>query len=163
MVFYTDTGKALADQESFTAKLGTWARFRDNFGVKVADKEGDKVEQYDTTLGDFDATVMTQYQLVAAIANVPATKLLGTTPKGFNATGEYEEASYHEELESMQTSDMEPLINRHHICVIRSEIAPAAGIAPFDVSIEWEALDALTQKEEAEVQKLKAETGKFLT
>ena len=30
---------------------------------------------------------MTQYQLAASVANVPATKLLGTQPKGFNATG----------------------------------------------------------------------------
>ena len=60
---------------------------------------------------------MSQYQLVAAAANVPATKLLGTTPKGFNATGEYEEASYHEELESIQANDLSRLLARHHLCV----------------------------------------------
>lgn len=162
MVFYTDTEKALANQAQFVDRLGTWAAYRDNYGVKVADKEGDKIEQHDTALGDFDSVVMTQYQLVAAIANVPATKLLGTTPKGFNATGEYEESNYHEELESIQSNDMEPFVNRHHLCVIRSEIAPAAGVAPFAVALEWNALDAPTEKEEAETQKLRAETDKLL-
>jgi phage-related protein (TIGR01555 family) len=163
MVFYTDTGKALADEANFVQRLLTWAGFRDNFGVKVADKDGDKVEQHDTTLSGFDDVVMTQYQLVAAIANVPATKLLGTTPKGFNSTGEGEEANYHEELESIQANDMQPLVERHNLCVMRSIIAPTLGIQPIALTVEWNPTDAPTAKEEAEVQKLKAETDKALS
>jgi hypothetical protein len=162
MVFYTNTEKALANQQQFADRLNTWASYRDNYGVKVADKEGDKVEQHDTALGDFDQTVMTQYQLVAAIANVPATKLLGTTPKGFNSSGDYEADAYHEELESIQTSDMEPLINRHHMLVIRSEIAPAAGVRPFSVAVDWNPTDSPGAKEEAEIRKLDAERDKAL-
>jgi phage-related protein (TIGR01555 family) len=162
MVFYTDTGKALADQGKFQERLATWASYRDNYGVKVADKDGDKVEQHDTALGDFDQTVMTQYQLVAAIANVPATKLLGTTPKGFNSSGDYEADAYHEELESIQTNDMGPLVSRHHICVIRSEIAPAAGVAPFGVVVDWNPTDSPSAKDEAEIRKIDAERDKAL-
>jgi phage-related protein (TIGR01555 family) len=157
---YTDTGKALANEEKFTERLLAWCGLRDNYGVKVLDKDGDKAEQFDTALGDFDTVMMGQYQLVAAIANVPATKLLGTTPKGFNASGDYEAESYHEELESIQTNDMEPFINRHHLCVIRSELAPAAGIRPFSVAIEWEPTDTPSAKEEAEIRKLNADTHK---
>lgn len=162
MIFYTDTAAALANQAKFTERLDTWATYRDNYGVKVADKEGDKIEQHDTALGDFDQTVMTQYQLVAAIANVPATKLLGTTPKGFNASGEYEAESYHEELESIQANDMGPLISRHHLCVIRSEIAPAAGMRPFAVAVEWNPTDTPSAKEEAEIRKIDADRDKAL-
>lgn len=161
MIFYTDTGKALANMGAFTQRLAEWCGLRDNYGVKVADKEGDKIEQVDTALGDFDTVVMTQYQLVAAIANVPATKLLGTTPKGFNSSGNYEQDSYHEELESIQTSDMEPLINRHHLCVIRSEIAPVAGIAPFSVVVQWEPTDSPGAEEEAKVRQTDAMTAKL--
>jgi phage-related protein (TIGR01555 family) len=152
MVFYTDTEKALADESAFVSKLLKWTQYKDNHGVKVADKEGDKIEQVDTALGDFDSVVMSQYQLVAAIANVPATKLLGTTPKGFNSSGEYEEASYHEELEAIQSSDMQPLIERHNLAVMRSEIAPALGIAPVALAVEWNPSDAPTAEEEAKVQ-----------
>lgn len=159
VIFYTDTAKALANQGAFEDSLNVWRGFLDNFGVKVADKEADKIEQHDTSLSDLDAATMTQYQLVAAAANIPVTKLLGTTPKGFNASGDYEEANYHEELENIQTSDMEPLLNRHHLLLIRSEISPAA---PFETSIQWEPLDSPTAKELAETNKLKAETGKVL-
>lgn len=161
MVFYTDAGKALANQAAFEERLSVWAQFRDNFGVKVADKEADKVEQHDTSLADLDAVIMTQYQIVAAAANVPATKLLGTTPKGFNSTGDYEAESYHEELESIQVNDMEPLIDRHMVCLIRSEIAPRFGCAPFTVDCTWKPLASMSNKEAAEVRKINAEADKI--
>lgn len=160
MVFYTDVAKATANQAAFEQRLGVWARFRDNFGVKVADKEADQIEQHDTSLADLDSVIMTQYQIVAAACNVPATKLLGTTPKGFNATGEYEAESYHEELESIQVNDMEPLIDRHTLCVIRSDIASRFGIKPFAVDCTWKPIDSMSSKESAEVRKLNAEADK---
>lgn len=161
MVFYTDAAKALANQGLFEQRLQTWAAFRDNYGVKVADKEADLVEQHDTSLGDLDTVIMTQYQIVAAAANIPATKLLGTTPKGFNSSGDYEESSYHEELESIQVNDLEPLIDRHLVCLIRSEIAPRFDIKPFGVDCTWEPLDSLSATEQATVNKTKAETDQI--
>lgn len=157
MVFYTDTAKALANQAQFEERLGIWAHFRDNFGVKVADKDADKIEQMDTSLSELDAVIMTQYQIVAAAANMPVTKLLGTTPKGFNATGEYETSSYHEELESIQTEHLEPLIDRHMVCLIRSEFDQR-----FSVEVVFEPLSTLTATEQAALNKTKAETDKIL-
>jgi len=160
-ILYTDMDKAVANEGKFVEKLLAWARFRDNMAIKVAGT-GDKIDQHDTTLTDVDAVVMNQYQICAAIAEMPVTKLMGTSVKGMNATGEYDTETYHESLESVQTNDMEPLVNRHHICLIRSEIAPALGVAPFDVSIVWSPLDVPTSKEQAETNKLKAETDKAL-
>ena len=160
-IFYTDAGKAIANQEVFEKRLGVWAQFRDNYGVKIADKDADKIEQHDTSLSELDAVIMTQYQIVAAAANVPATKLMGTTPKGFNATGEYEAESYHEELESIQVNDMEPLIDRHMVCLIRSDILPRFGIKPFTVDCTWKPIDSMSSKESAEVRKLNAEADKL--
>lgn len=158
MVFFTDIKAALMDEESFIAKLWKWATYRDNFGVKIAGTD-DKIEQHDTSLTGLDEAVMTQYQIVAAVSGVPATKLLGTTPKGFNGTGEAEEDNYHEELESIQTNDMEPFLERHHMLLIRSEIAPDA---PFDTSVVWAPLDVVKEKERAEINKINAETGAVL-
>ena len=162
MIFYTDAAKALANQAQFESRLATWAHFRDNFGVKVADKDADLIEQKDTSLSDLDAVIMTQYQIVAAAANIPATKLLGTTPKGFNSSGDYETDSYHEELESIQTDNLEPLIDRHMVCVIRSEIAPKFDLEPFAVEVIFDPLTTLSAEEQATVNKTKAETDKVL-
>jgi phage-related protein (TIGR01555 family) len=160
-IYKTDLAQGLANEPEFAQQMARWVANRDNYGIKFIDREDDMIE-FDTSLTDLDAVIMTQYQLVAAAANVPATKLLGTTPKGFNSTGEYEESNYHEELESIQYHDLSPLLERHHLLLIRSEIAPKYKIAPFETSIEWNSLDAMTAKEQAELNKMKAETGAIL-
>lgn len=162
-VWLTDMERVMADASQAQQRLATWAMFRDNYGIKLGDKESDEFQQFDTTLADFDALIMTQYQLVAAQANVPATKLLGTTPKGFNATGEYEEASYHEMLEEIQANDLTPFMERHHALVIRSEIAPMhLDMAGAETTIVWNPLDSPTAKELADTNLVNAQVGSAL-
>lgn len=161
-VWLTDLEKVMANSDESIDALNKWTYYRDNYGIKLGDKEGDEFQQFDTSLADLDAVIMTQYQIVAAAAGVPATKLLGTSPKGFNATGEHEISSYHEELESIQTNDLTPLIERHHLCVMRSYVAPKLGIAPIETFVMWNALDTPTAKEMAETNLAKAQVGNAL-
>ena len=155
-VLKTDAGWVSQNYDAFVENLQQWITYRDNFQVKVCDKESEDVVQLDTALTDLDNVVMASYQIVAAAANIPATKLLGTTPKGFNATGEYEEASYHEELESIQENDLTELATRHHLMVCKSE-----GL-DLQLSIEWNPIDSPTAKELAEIRKIDAETDAAL-
>jgi phage-related protein (TIGR01555 family) len=156
-VIHVDMEKAIANQAAFEEKLRVWADYRTNYGIKVAGVD-EVIEQFETSLADLDATIMTQYQLVAAAAGVPITKLLGTVPKGFNATGEYDESNYHEELESIQTHDLTRIVERHYLLMNRAYVLPKFGMK-FNAIPAWKPLDALTAKEQAEVNKLKAETG----
>lgn len=142
-----------ADKEAVAQNMTFFMEMRDNYGVNVGDKE-DNFQQFDTALGDLDNTIMTQYQLVAAGANVPATKLLETTPKGFNSSGEYEEAAYREGLESIQTNDLEPLLDRHLELLVKHE-----GLRADDLTIVWEPLDSPTAKEYAEIALAKAQAA----
>jgi len=162
IVLKVDMAEAWKDMESFTQKMMQWLAVQNNFGARMIDKEDEEISQFETSLTSLDETIMTQYQLVAAASNVPATKLLGTSPKGFNATGEYEEASYHEELESIQEHDLTPLLDRHHLLCIRSEIAPMFNIEPFNVEVVWKPTDSPTAKEAAEINKAKADTDNAL-
>jgi phage-related protein (TIGR01555 family) len=160
-VIKIDTSQGIAKEGRLKGLLEKFAITRNNFGTRVIGKDDDAI-QFDTSLADLDVVIMSQFQLVAAAANVPAVKLLGTSPKGFNTTGEYEEANYHEMLESLQTHGLTPLIERHHLLLIRSKIAPEFGIEPFSTEVQWNALDAMTAKEQAELNKLNADTGQVL-
>ena len=71
-----DVTQAIANQQAFDAKMQWFANTRDNYGVKVGGLD-DEMEQFDTALSEFDNTIMTQYQIVSAIAEVPFTKLIG--------------------------------------------------------------------------------------
>lgn len=152
-----DTTKAIADLATFKQEISAWTDLMNNFGVKVIGGE-EEITQYDTSLTSLDETIMTQYQLVAAAAEVPATKLLGTSPKGFNATGDYEADSYHELLESIQENELSPIIDRHTLCCQRS-----FGIMPeVNFEVQWKPVDTPSAKELAEINKLVADTDKVL-
>lgn len=137
-------------------KIQQWTQLMTNYGVKLVGLN-EEVQQLETSLADLDAVIMSQYQLVAAASGVPVTKLLGTAPKGFDATGEYDESNYHEDLESLQTDDLSPFLERHHLLLIKSHIAPRFGIQPFATSIAWKPLDSMTAQELAVVNKTKIE------
>jgi hypothetical protein len=158
-VWKTDMAKIMADSQKADSQLSQWIAVRDNFGIKLGDV-ADELQQFDTPLADFDGLVMTQYGLVAATAGMPITKLLGTTPGGFNATGEYDEASYHEMLESMQERDFSPLLARHHMLVMRSEVIPKfKQLKGTRITVKWHELDALTHLELSQVNLNKMTTG----
>jgi phage-related protein (TIGR01555 family) len=158
-VWLTDMAQFAALGDEGIQRMNDWVAYRDNYAVKMGDKSGDEFAQFDTSLADLDNVIMTQYQIVAAAANMPSTKLLGTVPKGFNSTGEYEEASYHEELESIQAHDLTPFIERHHLLVIRSEVPELKDV---ETTVEWRPLDTPTAKEQADMNLVKAQTGAAL-
>ena len=155
----TFQASAGADLDVVRDNMAQAAELRDNHGILVHG-EGEAWGTTETSLADFDALIMTQYQLDAAICEVPATKLLGTSPKGFGASGEYEEASYREFLEGIQ-QDVQPLLERHHQLVMKSIVAPKLGVAPMEVSMQWAALDSPTAAEFADIELKKAQTAQI--
>lgn len=157
-VIKVDDAAATMKEKGLRRKLETWRATRDNYGVKVLGHKDDYLHA-ETSLAELDAVIMTSYQLACAAVRVPSTKMMGTAPKGFNATGEFDEASYHEDLSSLQAHDLTPLIQRHHQLLIKSDIAPNA---PFETCIKWNPLDEPTAEEVANVNKIKADTGAVL-
>lgn len=162
ITYQTDIAKVAANPAKFSQRIKEWVFLRDNYGVKVHGAD-EKVDQKDTALGDLDNVIMTQYQLVAAIAEVPGTKLLGTQPKGFNSTGQYEESSYHESLDSLRENKMTPLLERHHQLVIRSDVYPAfPQQTAFETTVNWHSLDEMTGLEKAQLNLVKSQTDVVL-
>jgi len=155
-VIYTDISAVTANPAGFEARLQQLIGYRNNYGAYVADQE-DRLEQMETSLADLDDVIMSQYQLVAAVSEVPSTKLLGTSPKGFNATGEFEEKSYHEVLENIQL-DLSQLLDHHHRLLIRSEL----GEKELKVLAVWNPVSAPTSLELAEINHKKAEADQIL-
>lgn len=157
-----DLNQIVADPTGAQDRVEQLSSYRDNYGVMLLGLE-DEIAQLDTSLAELDDVIMSQYQLVAAEAGVPATKLLGTSPKGFNASGDYEEKSYHEMLESLQMQ-LTPIVDHHHLLLIKSEFAGKFGGLddPFEVITVWNPVGSLTAVQQAEIQRAKADTDKAL-
>lgn len=157
-IVHCDVEAALANPREFDSRMKLAADLQNNYGTRVLGKE-ETAEQFDTSLADFDSLIMTQYQLVAAIADVISTKLLETSPKGFNATGEFEMNSYHESLESIQENDIDPLVERHHLLMMKSDFPEVTS----QIVHNWNPVAPLDPKTQAEINQIKATTGSTLS
>lgn len=149
--------KYLTQMDKFKEKMNNWINLKDNYGVKFADKE-DEIQQLDTSLADLDVNIMTQYQLVCSIANIPSYKFLNAPMKGFSS-GETEESSYHEYLENIQDYELTPLLDRHYELLIKSYILPEFDKS-FKATIKWNELDSIGEKERAEINFIKSQTDR---
>ena len=157
-----DLDAAVGQGQQLQQRMQEWTYLRNNFGVKVIGLNED-VQQLDTSLTDLDTSMMAEEQLCSSVFRIPVTELFKTPPKGFNATGEYDKINYHEDLEGYQVNDLTPLVERHHLFVMYSDIVPRFGISPFATTVVWKPLDTMTAEQVANVNKIKAETAVALS
>ena len=130
-------------------KFMSW--LRSNFGWLTIRPE-QKIGQIDTTLADFDNVVMLSYQVVAAISGVIATRLLETSPKGWQSSGSYEDKQYKKLLQGIQKNDFCPILDLHYRLLAKSEY----GIDKR-YEINFDEIDTPTAKEAAEIREIEAE------
>lgn len=141
-----------ADPDSIIAKYQEISERRDNYGLMLMGVN-DVYSQHETALSDVDTVIMTEYQLVASVAEMPVTTLLGTTPKGFQSTGEHETDNYHTLLAGIQEHHCDPLLERHYMLAARHLWGE-----DISIDINWNPLDEPTEKERADTQLVKAQT-----
>lgn len=158
-VMQCDIEAVIANQSAFEKRLQTIVSLRDNHGIQVLG-EGESVSQLESSLSDLDTTILTQYELVAAIARIPASKLLGQAPAGSLATtGDYEMTTYHEMLESIQSLRLTPLLDRHYQILLKSDFPEIANV---NLTVTWNGVKSVSDRERAELNTMKAQTDATL-
>lgn len=141
----TDLAKAHANKDTFVKSLQTANDYRDNYGVTVIGKE-EEIAQLETSLADLDNVIMTQYQLVCSTFGVPATKMLGTMPKGFSGGGE-ENDIYLEDVEELQGNDMNEIAQAHYARLIPSVLSKKLGVEDLEIELNWRPLKIMSELE----------------
>lgn len=97
-------GGGYEDAASLKARALMWSLLGSNEGLMALDKEAEDFVQVNTPLSGLADIVSQQLELLAAISRTPAVKLLGISPKGFNSTGEYDEANWYDHVASQQAN-----------------------------------------------------------
>ena len=97
--------------------------------------------------------------MCAAAADIPATRFLGQSPGGLQATGESDLVNYYDKINSLQTTWISPALRKLDQVLIQS----ALGRPSEDIKFEWVPLKQPTQKEAAETLKTEAEALKSLS
>ncbi len=97
-------------------------------------------------------------QIAAGAADIPATRLLGQSPDGMNATGEGDLRNYYDRLAAEQEVYLRPRIEKLDEVLIRS----ALGSRPPEVHFAFAPLWQISEKERADIFKLKADGARAL-
>lgn len=109
IIIKSDLAKINAEQAKERVKYINNQRNNAGTLLLTADEEYNETI---TTLSGLDKIVAQMQENIAVSARMPAVKLLGLTPSGFNATGDFDLASYYDEIMSIQNAIIKPLIDK---------------------------------------------------
>ena len=120
---------------------------------------GETIDDYQVTWAGIPAMMDAFDQRVAAVADIPFTRLMGRSPAGMNATGQHDMDNWNRAVVSGQKLELRPCLEQLDPVLIRS-----AGVDPDGVWWRFAPLATPSEKEEADtfnttmdaVQKLQA-------
>lgn len=84
-------------------------------------------------------------EFVAAISDIPATRLLGRAPEGMNSSGDSQQKDWQKKIRARQTLELSPCMDR----LDRYLLPSALGTVPDGAWYDWSPLDTPSQADEA--------------
>lgn len=116
---------------------------KDGAGGEVG---GEKIDDYQVTWAGIPAMMDAFDQRVAAVADIPFTRLMGRSPAGMNATGEHDMNNWHASIGAAQELEVRPCLEQ-----LDAVLLPSAGVAlSNDQTWRFSPLGKENPKEEAE-------------
>lgn len=144
-------------RDKVTERFGLAATMKGITGALVMDKE----EEYESKTHQFSslADLMDKFSSQASgAADIPITRLYGTSPGGLNATGESDLRNYYDGISSDQELEITPVTQPLDDAIIIS----ALGFRPPKIHYIWNSLWQISDKERSEIGKQNADMIKTL-
>lgn len=121
---------------------------KNNNALMLLTKDEEYIQSI-TPLSGLDKLIAQLQENVAVSARLPSVKLLGLTPSGFNATGDFDLASYYDEIMSLQNSIIKPIIEQ-----ILNLLIKEAGWDDITANYEFHILEKSSDLDKAQVKNL---------
>jgi uncharacterized protein len=115
---------------------------------KDQNDQGEKIDDYQVTWVGMPAMMDAFDQRVAAVADIPFTRLQGRSPAGMNSTGEHDSDNWNKSVTSGQKLETRPCLEQFDAILIRS-----AGVDPANVTWAFAPLDVPSEKVQADTFK----------
>lgn len=144
--------------ERFHSRLALAAAAKGIHGMLALDGE-EVYSRKQMSFAGIPDVLMALMQVVSGAADIPITRFLGQSPAGLNATGAGDMKNYHDRIQSLQNLEIRPALNVLDQCVQAS----ATGAISEEIFYEWAPLEQMSEKEQAEIGKMYAETADTLT
>lgn len=146
------------DGAELLARLKLFTTMRDNRGTLAIDKDTEDWFNISVPLGTLDKLQAQSQEQLSSVSSIPLVKLLGITPSGLNASSDGEIRVFYDWIAAYQGVLFRDNLHRLLGFVQMSlfgEVDPA-------ITIKFNPLYSLNEKEQAEVNKIEAETGAVL-
>lgn len=115
-------------------------------------KGGEKITDAEYNFAGAKDMLYAYGEFVAAISDIPATRLLGRAPEGMNASGDSQQRDWNKRIKAMQSLDLAPCLDR-----LDPHLLAAAGAPSDAANATWDPLDTPSEKENAERFKIQME------
>ena len=147
----SDFGDTLAmgsddQKQSIIAAIEQQNRWRTSFGLQVLSAT-DQMENLPYSFSGLSDIYETFMMDMAGAAEIPATKLFGRSPQGFNATGESDLKNYYEMIAGLQERFLRPALEK----LVPIMAISCWGYCPEDCDILFSPLMTTSPQERAEL------------
>lgn len=108
--------------------------------------EGETWETRQINWAGMPDVIKTYLSIVAGAADIPATRLLGKSADGMNATGQGDERNYLAMIAAKQTMELRPIMDR-----LDAVVLPSAGVTA-ELPWKFSPISTLSETEEADIE-----------
>lgn len=145
------TAQKIADPQT-QARVKYMNATSNNLATLLLAKDEEWIETV-TSLSGMENLLSQMYELMtASTRGIPVTKLLGLSPRGFNATGEYDENNFYDVIDGYASSVVIPAMEK----VAEYILCFKAGVLD-EPKYTFNPRKQIKQKEQAEINNLKAD------
>ena len=156
LVVDANVNKLVANPREAAKVMDALKYARDNWGVFFKNPNTN-VQQVDTYITEFNQLIMTQYQLVASLAQIPAPKLLKVMPTGFSDITELVWKDYAQSLNNIQEDEYVPLLEAHYEYFMKM-----VEHKKMEFEVVFNPVDVPTLMEKAQIDELEAKADERL-
>jgi hypothetical protein len=134
-------------------RLALAQRAKSLVNAVVMDMEEDYDQKTDALAQGLAPLVEQYLSIVAAASDIPVTRLLGTSAKGLNATGEGDIRNYYDAVAANQEDRLGPRLQQLDEVMLRSVF----GTRPADFESEWNPLWQMDDAQQAQVDSTRSQ------
>lgn len=161
MVLQTDLQTILSapggDASGLLARVALFNAIRDNQGTYVVNKQTEDFKNVSTSLAGLHELQAQSFEHMAFIGRYPLVKFAGIQPSGLNASSDGEIRTFYDNVAAYQNAFYRPNLTT----VVDIAMITLWGARDPEIVFEFVPLWSLSEKEEAEVRKVDAETDKI--
>ncbi len=147
----TDLVSTTAGEGKLTGRLATMIRAESLFNVTLRDAgdgtqgAGETIDHRQVTWAGIPDIMYAFAAFVAAVSDIPVTRLLGKAAEGMNASGDSQQKDWNKMVKARQTLMLAPCLDQLDAALIPS----ALGTRPAEVWWQFAPLDTPSEAEEA--------------